>query len=117
MTTRDTVTRYLDRLRQKGDWASLLGDDITFTSFTSPVRRLAGKDVFLQATNRFYSTIVSVELRDLIVDGPRACALTHYELEPPGGTRFGSDVAEVFVVENDAITQFGIYFDSAPYPK
>ena len=117
MTTRETVTAYLERLRQKGDWASTLADDITFTSHTSPVRRLSGKDVFLQATKRFYSTIVAMDVRDVVVDGARACALTHYDLEPPGGTRFGSDVAEVFVVENDAIRSFDIYFDSAPYPK
>jgi hypothetical protein len=117
MTTREVVAAYLDRLRQHADWAPLMADDITFTSFTSPVRQLIGKDVFLQATKRFYSMIVLVDVRDLMVDGARACALTHYELEPPGGTRFGSDVAEAFVVENGAITSFGIYFDSAPYPK
>ncbi|HKV52053.1 MAG TPA: nuclear transport factor 2 family protein [Gemmatimonadaceae bacterium] len=117
MTTRDTVTAYFDGLRQKGDWASTLANDITFTSFTSPVRQIAGKDVFLQTTKRFYSMIVSVEVRGLVVDGARACALTRYELEPPGGTRFASDVAEVFVIENGKIKSFDIYFDSAPYPK
>ena len=117
MTTRETVTRYLDRLRQKADWSSTLADDISFTSFTSPPRQLRGKDAFLQATKRFYSMIVSMEVRDLIGDGNRACALTHYELQPPEGAAFGSDVAEVFVVENEKITSFAIYFDSAPYPK
>ncbi len=43
MTTREVVTAYLDRLRQHGDWAPLMADDITFTSFTSPVRQLIGK--------------------------------------------------------------------------
>lgn len=117
MTTHETVTRYLDRLRQKADWASLFADDMSFTSFTSPSRQLSGKSTFLQATTRFYSMIVSLEVRDLIVDGNRACALTRYELQPPGGTQFGSDVAEVFVVENGRIRSFDIYFDSAPYPK
>jgi len=117
MTTRATVSRYLDLVRLKADWDSMLADDIVFTSFTSPVRRLSGKVTYLQATKRFYSMIVSMDLRDLVVDGNRACALTHYELEPPAGPRFGSDVAEVFVVANDTITSFDIYFDSAPYPK
>lgn len=117
MTTRETVTRYLDRLRQKADWSSTLADDISFTSFTSPPRELRGKDAFLQATKRFYSMIVSMEVRDLIVDGNRACARTRYELQPPGGPTFGSDVAELFVVENGRIRSFDIYFDSAPYPK
>lgn len=52
MTTRDTVTAYLDRLRQHRDWASTLADDITFTSYTSPVRRLSGKAVFREPCTR-----------------------------------------------------------------
>ncbi len=116
MTTRETVTHYLDLLRHKADWPSTLADDISFTSFTSPPRGLRGKDAFLQATKQFYSMIVSMKVRDLIVDGSRACALTSYQLQPPGGPTFGSDVAEVFVVENGRIRSFDIYFDSAPYP-
>ncbi|MGH7649926.1 MAG: nuclear transport factor 2 family protein [Gemmatimonadaceae bacterium] len=72
----------------------------------------------MQGTKRFYSMVVSMEVRELIVDGNRACALTHYELQAPGGAPpFDSDVAEVFGVANDKIQSFDIYFDSAPYPK
>jgi hypothetical protein len=118
MTTRDTVTHYLDRLRAEGDWESSFADDIVFTSRTSPARRLTGRAAVVQGTKRFYSMVVSMELRELIVDGSRACALTHYELQAPGGAPpFGSDVAEVFVVANDRIQSFDIYFDRAPYPR
>ena len=115
--TRATVDDYFERLRAKGDWASLLSDDLTFTSFTNPVRSIAGRSVFVGATTGFYSMIRSVEVRQVLADGPRACALTHYVLAPPSGTPFESDVAEIFEVKNGAIVSFGIYFDSAPYPK
>jgi hypothetical protein len=62
--------------------------------------------------------IVRVEVRDLMVDGQRACALTRYELRPPTGrATFSSDVAEIFSVANDRIESLSIYFDTSPYPR
>ena len=118
MTTKETIQRYFEALREKQHWESFFADDIVFTSYTSPVRQLNGRETCIQATKRFYSMIVNVSVRDLIVEGDKACALTHYELRPPtGAPAFESDVAEVFSVSNGKIISFGIYFDSAPYPK
>ncbi len=117
MTTRDTIQAYFDSLKRKGNWESFLSDDVIFTSFTSPVRRVSGRGAFLESTKRFYSMIAALEIRDLLVDGHKACALTRYELQPPGRPVFGSDVAEVFGVRDGKISSFDIYFDSAPFPK
>ena len=117
MSTRDTIQAYFDSLKQKHGWESFLSTDMTFTSFTSPVKRVSGRDAYLDATKRFYSMIQAVEVRDLVIDGQRACALTRYELQPPAGPSFASDVAEVFGVQDGKITSFDIYFDSSPFPK
>jgi ketosteroid isomerase-like protein len=61
--------------------------------------------------------IAGMEVRDLVVDGDKACALTRYELHPPGRSPFDSDVAEVFEVRDGQIRSFAIYFDSSPFPK
>jgi uncharacterized protein YndB with AHSA1/START domain/ketosteroid isomerase-like protein len=114
--TSQTIKNYFDALKQKGDWQSLLADDMTFSSFTSPVKSISGKRAYLQATERFYSSIITGELRELIVDGDKAVALTRYELQGPAG-RFTSDVAEIFTVRDGRIATFGIYFDTAPFPK
>lgn len=115
--TSNTVRGYFDALARRDAWASFLASGMVFTSFTSPVKEVRGKAAFLEATRRFYSSIVSLELRELIVEGERACALTRYELRGPGGETFTSDVAEVFTVRSGQIDSFGIYFDSAPFPK
>ncbi len=117
MKTRETIEGYFSALKQKKGWDSFLYDDMTFTSFTTPVKRITGRAAYLESTKRFYSTITSLEVKELLVDGNRACALTRYELQPPGGPAFGSDVAEVFGVRDGKITSFDIYFDSAPFPK
>jgi len=118
MTTREIIERYFELLKARGDWPSLFSERATFTSFASPPRQIAGRDAFVKATGGFYGMILAVEVRDLLVDDERACALTHYRLQPPGGRPvFESDVAELFVVRRGAIESFGIYFDTAPYPK
>jgi len=118
MNARETVERYFDLLKRKSGWDALLADDIAFTSFTSPNKRVDSKSAYLQATKRFFSMIAGVEVRDLLVDGDRACALTRYDLKPPnGGPAFQSDVAEVFSVKDGKIAALGIYFDTAPFPK
>lgn len=117
MTTRETIQGYFSALKQKQGWESLLADDMVFTSYTSPVKQIAGKDRFLAATTRFYSGLVSSEVRELLIEGDRACALTHYELRQPKGDIIVSDVAEIFTVRSGQIVSFDIYFDSAPFPK
>jgi ketosteroid isomerase-like protein len=117
MTTKETIEGYFRALRQKKDWEAFLADEMIFTSFTSPLRQINGKAAFLERTKPFYSMIASLEVRDLLVDANRACALTRYELQPPAGPAFTSDVAEVFKVRDGKITSFEIYFDSVPFPK
>jgi ketosteroid isomerase-like protein len=117
MSTNDIVQQYFEALAQRGTWQSFLADGLRFTSFTSPVKELTGKAAYLETTRRFFSMVVSVELRDLVVQGDKACALTRYQLQAPSGTRFQSDVAEVFTVRQGKIETFGIYFDTAPFPR
>jgi hypothetical protein len=68
MTTRDTIQGYFDSLKRKGAWDKFLADDMQFSRFTSPVKRIAGKGAYLEATKGFYSMIIDVELKGVIVD-------------------------------------------------
>ena len=117
MTTKATIEGYFSSLKQKKGWSSFLADDMVFTSFTSPVKRVKGKEEYLQSTKRFYGGIVTFEVKDLLVDGDRACALTRYQLQRPELPAFESNVAEIFRVRDGKVVSFEIYFDSAPFPK
>ena len=117
MATKEIINGYFDRLKQKSGWEAFLADGMAFTSFVVPIKHAAGKSAYLESTRRFFSMITAVEVKDLIVDGDRACALTRYQLQPPGGPAIESHVAEVFKVTNEKIASLEIYFDSAPFPK
>jgi len=115
--TKAVVQDYFKALQGRNGWESFLAEDMAFTSFISPMKRLLGKQTYLESTRRFFSMVASVEVRSLIVDGATACALTRYELQPPKGPRFQSDVAEIFTVRDGKIDCFDIYFDASPFPK
>jgi ketosteroid isomerase-like protein len=117
MSTRDVVQRYFEALAQKGKWEAFLAEDLRFTSFTSPMKEVTGRAAYLDSTRRFFAMVMSVDVRDLIIEGPKACALTRYQLRGPSGSQFQSDVAELFTVSNGKIETFAIYFDTAPFPK
>jgi limonene-1,2-epoxide hydrolase len=115
--TRDVVVGYLDGVRAKDGWELFLSDALQFTNFTDPVKRAVGKQASLEGIRRFYAIVTAFEIKSIIVDGQTAYAFTRYELQPPGAPAFESHIAEVFEVSDGKINTFGIYFDSAPYPK
>lgn len=115
MTTREVILGYLDSVRAKRGWEAFLSDELEFINFTHPVKSMTGKQASLEGIRRFYAMIKKMEIKTIIVDGEKACALTRYELQPPVGPTFESHIAEVFEVSDGEITSFGIYFDSAPY--
>ncbi len=118
MTTRATIEGYFERLGQRNGWDAYLADDMVFTRLTSPAKTVAGKAPYLETTRRFYASIAHVVVRELLVDGDRACAFTRYTVKPPNGAPpFESDVAELFTVRDGRIGAFTICFDTAPYPK
>src|SRR2546428_7107131 len=117
MSTKEIVQRYFEELKQRGRWESFLADDRSFTSFSRPLKEVTGKAAYLESTKRFFSMVKSVEVRDLIIEGAKGCALTRYQLQAPSGSRFQSDVADLFMVRNGKIDTFAIYFDTAPFPN
>ena len=107
----------LTALQTKVGWEKHFANDMVFTNHATPVKKVTGRDAFLETTRGFYGIIDTVQVNDLLVDGDRACALTHYRLQPPSGEAFTSDVAEVFTVTDHRINSFSIYFDTAPFPS
>lgn len=122
MTTRDTVQGYFDSLKQKKTWEDFLSDEMTFTFFTTPIKRATGRDAYLESTKRFFSMISALEVKSLVVEGEKACALTRLELQPPGGPTFDCHVAEVFEVRKGVVVDYdaagsieGIDIDNASH--
>ena len=115
MSAQETVQKYLKALKNKQDWSQFLADDMVFINNGKEIR---GKENYIESTKRFFSSIQSLEVRNILVDGDLACALNHYTLSSPSGNTIISDVAEIYSVHEGKFTSFAIYFDTAPFaPK
>jgi hypothetical protein len=51
MTTKDTIQSYFDSLRGNSGWEAFLSDELVFTSFTSPIKQVTGRNAYLEQQN------------------------------------------------------------------
>jgi ketosteroid isomerase-like protein len=112
ISTKATIQSYFNALKQKKGWESFMSVDMIFTS---PNTKLKGKDAYIESTKLFFQMVKSIEVKELLIDGEKACALTRYDLQSPKGNTLSCDVAEIFTVKNGEIDSFTIYFDTAPF--
>lgn len=112
-TTQETLRGYYDGIQQKSGWQAFVSDDIVFGG--TGVQATKGKEAFVEGNNQFLRAVSSSQVKEMIVEGEKACVIVHYELLSPKGNRASADVAEVSVVKNGKIASATIYFDTAAF--
>jgi ketosteroid isomerase-like protein len=112
MTTRETVQKYYDGVARKDGWQSVISDDM---EFVSPGSVTQGKDAYVSATARFLSMVQGSEVKQLIIEGDRACALVDYEVVTPTGNTGNCSVAEILSAKDGKIDSSTIFFDTAAF--
>lgn len=111
--TKDIIRTYFDRLFV-GGWEDLIADEIVFAS---PSGVTHGKAAYVEGTNGFKRVAKSVDVRQLIVDGDNAVAVTRYKLESPKGNVAECDTVEILSVKNRKISSSRICFDTAAFAR
>jgi ketosteroid isomerase-like protein len=111
--TRALLNRYYDGLAKKEGWQSLLSDDVLLTGTVAKESR--GRDLFVD--NNFFRMIKGLKVRQMIIENENAFALVGYDLVPPKGTAFSSDVAEIWRVRDNKLVSLAIYFDTAAFQR
>jgi ketosteroid isomerase-like protein len=112
MATNTTVQNYYDALAQRDGWQSHIADDM---AFTGPGSSANGKAAYVEVTSRFMRVVKTVAVKDLIIEGDKACAIARYDLESPKGYRWTCDVAEILSVKDGKIASSTIFFDTAGF--
>ena len=113
-STKEIITIYYDKISQKGDWQSIIGDDITFTSVG---KITTTKKAYVEATTRFLQVVKSLKINEFIVEGNKACITVEYQLQSPKGNTASCEVAEVLMVKDDKINSSCIFFDTESFRK
>ncbi len=111
-STREIVLKYFDAVGKKGDWQSLISDEM---EFKMPAQTTRGKAAYVEITGRFLRAATGVNVREIIVEGNKACVVAAYDLRSPKGNTSTKEVVEILSVDGDRIASSSIYFDTEDF--
>ena len=115
MATRDLVQSYYDSLSQKNDsWQNLYSNDAVFSD-ASQTLIAKGKAAVIQSFVPFLKGVEGVKVKQMIVEGEKACAIVGYDYVNPKGQKMRQDVAEVWESKDGKLVKLTIYFDLLAY--
>lgn len=115
MPTKELVQNYYRSLIQKDDhWQQMYSEDAVFSD-ASETLLAKGKAAVIQSFVPFLKGVVDVKIKQMIVEGERACAVIAYVYVNPKGEKLSQDVAEVWRVKNNQLAALTIYFDLTAY--
>jgi ketosteroid isomerase-like protein len=109
----DLLNRYYKGLLSKGDWHSMLADDILLMGTVAKESR--GKEPFVN--NNFFKMVKGFKVKQMIVEDANACVVVSYDLVSPRGKSFSSEVAEIWKAKDGKLSSLAIYFDTASFQK
>ncbi len=110
-TIKDVIQNFYKSLNQKNDaWQQDLSDSVAFSDASQRLKA-KGKAAFIQSFTPFLRSVEKVQLKQLIVDGPNACAVVSYDYVNPKGDHLHQEDAEVWKVADGKVDSLTIYFD------
>ncbi len=112
-TTQEILEGYYNAIKQKDGWQDFISDDILFDG--TGVKATGGKDAFVEGNRQFLRAVRASQVKEMIVDGEKACALLHYDLMSPKGNTASSDVAEILTIKEGRIVSATIFFDTVAF--
>jgi len=111
--TKDLLKKYYEGLSSKGDWHSMLSEEILLTGTVA--KESKGKEAFVN--NNFFRMVKGLKVKQMIVENGNACYIVSYNLISPKGISFSSDVAEIWKVKDGKLDSLAIYFDTAAFQE
>jgi len=115
MNTAKLIQKYYASLDKKNDvWQKLWADDAIFQD-ASKTLNATGKDAIIASFTPFLKGVVSVTVKQLIVEDKAACAIAQYTYKNQKGKTLTQDVAEVWEVSGEKLKKLIVYFDLTAY--
>jgi ketosteroid isomerase-like protein len=119
MTMRQLLDTYYAGLKQKAGWDSTIADDFQFVSGNNMIKPdpVVGKAAYQAVISRFSRLFTAMRIKDLVVEGDRAYALTNYDYSFPNGKKTSGDVIEVWRAKDGKLAALSIYFDTLSFDQ
>lgn len=78
---------------------------------------LTGKAAYRQVIDRFSRVFNSMRIKEMIVDGEKACVIGTYDYTFPNGKCMTGDVAELWTARDGKLQSLTIFFDTLTFQK
>jgi ketosteroid isomerase-like protein len=119
MTMKQLLDTYYAGLKQKSGWDSTIADDFRFTGGNNMTKPdpVVGKAAYQGVISRFSRMFTAMRIKDLVVEGDRAYALTNYDYAFPNGKTVSGDVIEVWQAKDGKLAALAIYFDTLSFDQ
>ena len=118
MKTKELLESYYSGFAQKKGWESVVSDDFKFIggdmTKTSPI---IGKTAYIEVINRFSRVFHNMRIKEMIIEGEKACVIGNYDYMFPNGAAMNGDVAEIWTVKNGKLDSLTIFFDTLTFDK
>lgn len=116
MTTKELLETYYEGFAQKQGWEKVISDDFKFVggdmTETDPV---IGKQAYIDIIKSFSQLFQNMRVKEMIIDGNKACVIGNYDYVFPNGKSINGDVAEIWKIKNGKLDALTIFFDTLTF--
>ena len=114
--TRQLLETYYKGFAQKSQWESVVADDFHYVGGDMNNRTPSvGKQAYVDIIKRFSQRFDTMRVKEMIIEGDRACVIGNYDFIFANGKRINADVAEQWTVKNNKLQSLTIYFDTLTF--
>jgi ketosteroid isomerase-like protein len=117
-STKDLLDAYYKGFARKEGWESVISDDFKYTGGDMTKREpVVGKQAYIEVIKRFSRVFQSMKVKEMIIEGDRACVIGNYDFAFPGGVNINGDVTELWKVKHGKLDSLTIFFDTLTFDK
>lgn len=117
-STKALLEIYYNGFAKKEGWETVIADDFKYVGGDMTNRApLMGKSEYIEIIGRYSKVFRQMRVKEMIVDGDKACVIGNYDYQFPNGKKINGDVAEIWTAKNGKLTSLTIFFDTLTFDK
>lgn len=107
---------YYKGFTEKSNWESVIADDFEYTGGdmmnSNPI---VGKQAYIEIIKRFSKIFETMTVKEMIIQGNKACVVGNYYFKFPNGQKVNGNVAEHWTAIDGKLQSLAIYFDTLTF--
>lgn len=116
MTTKELLETYYKGFAQKKGWETVISDNFKFVGGDmTKIIPITGKAAYIEIIKRFSQLFTSMRVKEMIIEGSKACVIANYDYVFPNGKSINGNVAEIWEVKDGKLDSLTIFFDTLTF--